>query len=68
MTSLEHEGIAFNLRTLTVVDSASIALDAGKGIEKQTRKLFEVCRLSDVPVITFVASLDRHGRDLADQC
>jgi hypothetical protein len=54
VTSLKHEGIAFNLRTLTVVDSASIALDAIERIEKQACRLFEVCRLSDVPVITFV--------------
>jgi peptide chain release factor 3 len=41
-------------------------LDAGKGIEEQTRKLFEVCRLRDVPIITFVNELDREGRDAFD--
>jgi peptide chain release factor 3 len=41
-------------------------LDAAKGIEEQTRKLFEVCRLRDVPIITFVNKLDREGRDPFD--
>ena len=78
--SFEHEGLAFNLldtpghqdfsedtyRTLTAVDSAVMVLDAAKGIEEQTRKLFEVCRLRDVPIITFVNKLDREGRDPFD--
>jgi len=50
-------------RTLTAVDSAVMVLDAAKGIENQTRKLFEVCRLRDVPITTFVNKLDREGRD-----
>ena len=50
-------------RTLTAVDSAVMVIDAAKGIESQTRKLFEVCRLRDVPIITFVNKLDREGRD-----
>ena len=50
-------------RTLTAVDSAVMVLDAAKGIETQTRKLFEVCRLRDVPLLTFVNKLDRDGRD-----
>ncbi len=50
-------------RTLTAVDSAVMVLDAAKGIETQTRKLFEVCRLRDVPIVTFVNKLDREGRD-----
>src|SRR6478672_8139104 len=50
-------------RTLTAVDSAVMVLDAAKGIEEQTRKLFEVCRLRDVPIITFVNKLDRESRD-----
>ncbi len=50
-------------RTLTAVDSAVMVLDAAKGIETQTRKLFEVCRLRDVPIITFINKLDREGRD-----
>ncbi|MBL4633468.1 MAG: peptide chain release factor 3 [Kofleriaceae bacterium] len=50
-------------RTLTAVDSAIMVLDAAKGIENQTRKLFEVCRLRDMPIISFVNKLDREGRD-----
>ncbi len=50
-------------RTLTAVDSAIMVLDAAKGIEAQTRKLFEVCRLRDVPIITFINKLDREGRE-----
>ncbi len=53
-------------RTLTAVDSAIMVLDAAKGIEEQTRKLFEVCRLRDVPIITFINKLDREGRDPFD--
>src|ERR1700759_3768775 len=41
-------------RTLTAVDSAVMVIDAAKGIETQTRKLFEVCRLRDVPITTFI--------------
>ncbi len=50
-------------RTLTAVDSAVMVIDAAKGIETQTRKLFEVCRLRDVPIITFINKMDREGRD-----
>lgn len=50
-------------RTLTAVDSAVMVLDAAKGIEPQTLKLFEVCRLRDVPIITFINKLDREGQD-----
>ena len=50
-------------RTLTAVDSAVMVIDAAKGIESQTRKLFEVCRLRDVPIITFVNKVDREGRE-----
>lgn len=53
-------------RTLSAVDSAVMVLDAAKGIETQTRKLFEVCRLRDVPIITFVNKLDREGREPFD--
>src|ERR1041384_5358523 len=53
-------------RTLTAVDSAVMVIDAARGIEEQTRKLFEVCRLRDVPIITFVNKLDREGRDPFD--
>src|SRR5688500_12321024 len=50
-------------RTLSAVDSAVMVLDAARGIETQTRKLFEVCRLRNVPIITFVNKLDREGRE-----
>jgi len=50
-------------RTLTAVDSAVMVIDAAKGIEAQTRKLFEVCRLRDVPITTFINKLDRDGRE-----
>ena len=49
-------------RTLTAVDSAIMVIDAAKGIEPQTRKLFEVCRLRSVPIITFINKVDREGR------
>ena len=49
-------------RTLTAVDSAVMVIDAARGIEAQTRKLFEVCRLRDVPIMTFVNKVDREGR------
>ena len=78
--TFEHCGLTFNLldtpghedfsedtyRTLTAVDSAVMVLDAAKGIETQTRKLFEVCRLRDVPIITFVNKVDREGREPFD--
>ena len=50
-------------RTLTAVDSAIMVIDAAKGIEQQTRKLFEVCRLRDIPIITFINKVDREGLD-----
>ncbi|HUG60416.1 MAG TPA: peptide chain release factor 3, partial [Methylomirabilota bacterium] len=50
-------------RTLTAVDSAVMVTDAAKGIEARTRKLFEVCRLRDIPIVTFVNKLDREARD-----
>src|SRR3546814_18957381 len=43
-----------------------MVIDAAKGIEEQTRKLFEVCRLRDVPIVTFVNKLDRESRDPID--
>jgi peptide chain release factor 3 len=48
-------------RTLTAVDSAVMVLDAAKGIESRTRKLFEICRLRDIPIITFVNKMDRES-------
>ena len=76
--TFERNGITFNLldtpghedfsedtyRTLTAVDSAIMVIDAAKGIEPQTRKLFEVCRLRSVPIITFVNKVDREGRSV----
>src|SRR5687767_13344493 len=50
-------------RTLTAADSAVMVIDAARGIETQTRKLFEVCRLRNVPIITFVNKVDREGRE-----
>ncbi len=53
-------------RTLTAADSAIMVLDAGKGVQLQTRKLFEVCRLRGIPVLTFINKLDMPGRDPLD--
>ncbi|MCB9991738.1 MAG: peptide chain release factor 3 [Rhodospirillales bacterium] len=78
--TFENGGLTYNLldtpghedfsedtyRTLTAVDSAVMVLDAAKGIEAQTRKLFEVCRLRDMPIITFINKMDRDGRDAFD--
>lgn len=50
-------------RTLTAVDSVIIVVDVAKGVEQQTRKLMEVCRMRSTPVIIFVNKLDREGRD-----
>jgi peptide chain release factor 3 len=82
--TFERDGLTFNLldtpghedfsedtyRTLTAVDSAVMVIDAARGIEAQTRKLFEVCRLRSVPIITFINKVDREGRhpfDLLDE-
>src|SRR5688500_641537 len=78
--SFDHDGRAFNLldtpghedfsedtyRTLTAVDSAVMVIDAAKGIEARTRKLFEVCRLRDIPILTFINKMDRESRDPFD--
>src|SRR6201984_2075862 len=59
-----HEDFsADTYRTLTAVDSAVMVIDAAKGIEARTRKLFEVCRLRDIPIITFINKMDRESRD-----
>ncbi len=74
--TFEHAGLVFNLldtpghedfsedtyRTLTAVDSAVMVIDAAKGIEPQTLKLFEVCRLRSVPIVTFINKVDREGQ------
>lgn len=78
--TFEFENLVFNLldtpghedfsedtyRTLTAVDSAVMVIDAAKGIEDRTRKLFEVCRLRDIPIITFINKMDRESRDPFD--
>jgi peptide chain release factor 3 len=78
--TFEYGGLVFNLldtpghedfsedtyRTLTAVDSAIMVIDAAKGIEARTRKLFEVCRLRDIPIITFINKMDRESRDPFD--
>ena len=75
--TFEHEGVAFNLldtpghedfsedtyRTLTAVESAIMVIDAARGIETQTRKLFEVCRLRNLPILTFINKMDREARE-----
>ena len=53
-------------RTLTAVDSAIIVVDSAKGVEAQTRKLMEVCRMRNTPVIIFINKMDREGRDAFD--
>lgn len=53
-------------RTLTAVDSVIIVVDAAKGVERQTRKLMEVCRMRKTPVIIFVNKMDREGKDPFD--
>ncbi len=53
-------------RTLTAVDSALMVIDCGKGVEKRTIKLMEVCRLRDTPIMTFINKLDRDGREPID--
>ena len=53
-------------RTLTAVDSAIFVVDSAKGVEAQTRKLMEVCRMRKTPVIIFINKMDREGRDPFD--
>ena len=75
--TFEYKGCVFNLldtpghedfsedtyRTLTAVDAAVMVIDAAKGIEARTRKLFEICRLRDIPIITFINKMDREAQD-----
>ncbi|MCF3972946.1 peptide chain release factor 3 [Paracoccus salsus] len=75
--SFDFDGYRFNLvdtpghsdfsedtyRTLTAVDAAIMVIDGAKGVESQTRKLFEVCRLRDLPILTFCNKMDRESRD-----
>ena len=53
-------------RTLTAVDSAIMVIDGAKGVESQTKKLFEVCRLRDMPVFTFCNKMDQESRDILE--
>lgn len=53
-------------RTLSAVDSCIMVIDAAKGIEAQTLKLFEVCRMRDIPIITFINKMDRDAQDVFD--
>ena len=62
-----HQDFAVDtFRTLTAVDSAIIVVDGAKGVETQTRKLMEVCRMRNTPVIIFINKMDREGRDPFD--
>lgn len=59
-----HEDFADDTyRTLTAVDAAVMVIDAARGIEPRTLKLFEVCRMRDIPIVTFVNKMDREIRD-----
>ena len=76
--TFEHAGTVYNLldtpghedfsedtyRTLTAVDCAVMVIDAAKGIEDRTRKLFEICRLRDIPIVTFINKMDRQSQDV----
>ncbi|MBC8545896.1 peptide chain release factor 3 [Clostridiaceae bacterium NSJ-31] len=53
-------------RTLMAADSAVMVIDASKGVEAQTRKLFKVCLLRDIPIFTFINKMDREARDPFD--
>ncbi len=75
--AFEYEGIKINIldtpghkdfaedtfRTLTAVDSVIVVVDVAKGVEEQTEKLVEVCRMRNIPMIVFINKLDREGRD-----
>jgi peptide chain release factor 3 len=75
--TFEYGGAVFNLldtpghedfsdhtyRTLTAVDSAIMVIDAARGIEARTLKLFEICRLRDIPIVTFINKMDRESQD-----
>ncbi|SDW34237.1 peptide chain release factor 3 [Aequorivita viscosa] len=78
--AFEYEGIKINIldtpghkdfaedtfRTLTAVDSVIVVIDVAKGVEEQTEKLVEVCRMRNIPIIVFVNKMDREGRDAFD--
>src|SRR5947208_15395671 len=76
----EHRGFRINLldtpghqdfsedtyRTLAAADAAVMLIDSAKGVEAQTRKLFQVCRRRGIPIFTFVNKMDRNGREPLD--
>ena len=78
--NFEYKGLSINLldtpghkdfaedtyRTLTAVDSVVLVVDCVKGVEEQTEKLMEVCRMRDTPVIVFINKMDRDGKDPFD--
>jgi len=75
--AFEYNGIKINIldtpghkdfaedtfRTLTAVDSVIVVIDVAKGVEEQTEKLVEVCRMRNIPIIVFINKLDREGKD-----
>jgi len=75
--AFEYNGIKINIldtpghkdfaedtfRTLTAVDSVIVVIDVAKGVEEQTEKLVEVCRMRNIPMIVFINKLDREGKD-----
>ena len=75
--TFEYNNVVFNLldtpghedfsedtyRTLTAVDAAVMVIDGAKGIEDRTRKLFEICRLRDIPIVTFINKFDREAQE-----
>lgn len=75
--AFEYDGIKINIldtpghkdfaedtfRTLTAVDSVIVVIDVAKGVEEQTEKLVEVCRMRNIPIIVFINKLDREGKD-----
>ena len=78
--AFEYKGIKINIldtpghkdfaedtyRTLTAVDSVIVIIDVAKGVEEQTQKLVEVCRMRNIPLIIFINKLDREGKDAFD--
>ena len=78
--AFEYKGIKINIldtpghkdfaedtfRTLTAVDSVIVVIDVAKGVEEQTEKLVEVCRMRNIPIIVFINKLDREGKDAFD--
>ena len=78
--AFEYDGIKVNIldtpghkdfaedtfRTLTAVDSVIVVIDVAKGVEEQTEKLVEVCRMRNIPMIVFINKMDREGKDAFD--